>query len=156
MTNNNQNKNLTKSASLLNELVANNGVLYVKLHQYHWHVKGPYFFTLHEKFEELYNETSEYFDEFAERLIALGGRPYSTLRQFLDESSVKEEVYEQNITAEKMVENLVADFETIKQLALKGADLAADENDPVTEDMLVEYVGNLDTTIWMLSAFLND
>ena len=37
--------------TLLNKQLANWNVLYTKLHKYHWYVKGPHFFTLHEKFE---------------------------------------------------------------------------------------------------------
>ncbi|HJH10546.1 MAG TPA: DNA starvation/stationary phase protection protein, partial [Metalysinibacillus jejuensis] len=36
----------------LNELVSTWSVLYTKLHNYHWYVSGPSFFTLHVKFEE--------------------------------------------------------------------------------------------------------
>ncbi|HVH95332.1 MAG TPA: ferritin-like domain-containing protein, partial [Bacillus sp. (in: firmicutes)] len=42
----------------VNKQVANWTVLYVKLHHYHWFVKGHHFFTLHEKFEELYDEAN--------------------------------------------------------------------------------------------------
>lgn len=140
--------------SVVNHLVANQGVLYVKLHQYHWHVKGPHFFTLHEKFEELYNETTEYLDAFAERLIALGEKPYSTLTEYLEYASIKEERYEEALSAEQMVQNLVADFRTIKDLTAKGIDLAGEEGDAVTEDMLIAYQENLDVQIWMLQAYL--
>ena len=37
----------------LNQQVANWTVAYTKLHNFHWYVKGPNFFSLHEKFEEL-------------------------------------------------------------------------------------------------------
>ena len=50
----------------LNELVATWSVQYTKLHNYHWYVNGPSFFTLHAKFEELYNEVTQNFcDSFA-------------------------------------------------------------------------------------------
>ncbi|EFU83065.1 Dps family protein [Staphylococcus lugdunensis M23590] len=42
----------------LNQQVANWTVAYTKLHNFHWYVKGPNFFSLHVKFEELYNEAS--------------------------------------------------------------------------------------------------
>lgn len=151
---NNEQVQTETAVSVLNELVANQGVLFIKLHQYHWYVQGPHFFTLHEKFEELYNETSEYLDAFAERLIAKGEKPYSTLKEYLVHASISEKPYIETIPAEEMVRNLVHDFETIKRIALKGVVLASEENDAVTEDMLVEYVGNIDNTIWMLQAFL--
>ena len=53
----------------MNKAVANYNVLYMKLHHFHWFVKGPEFFTLHEKFEELYDEVTGYTDEIAERLL---------------------------------------------------------------------------------------
>ncbi len=34
------------------------------------------FFTIHDKFEELYNESNEYFDALAEHLIVKGEKPY--------------------------------------------------------------------------------
>src|SRR5690625_1231983 len=90
-------KNTT--SSVVNQLVANQGVMFVKLHQYHWYVQGPDFFTLHDKFEELYNETSTQFDAFAERLLAKGEKPFSTLTEFLEHATISEKSYEQKISA---------------------------------------------------------
>lgn len=143
-------------SSVVNDLVANQGVLFVKLHQYHWYVQGPHFFTLHDQFEQLYNETSEYFDAFAERLIAKEEKPYSTLKEYLVHASISEKPYIEKVSAEEMVLNLVHDYKTIKNVALNGIDLANVEEDAVTEDMLVEYVASIDSTIWMLQAFLGD
>lgn len=53
----------------VNVQVANFTVLYEKLHHYHWFVIGHHFFTLHEKFEELYNEITSTLDEMAERVL---------------------------------------------------------------------------------------
>lgn len=74
----------------VNKQVANWTVMYVKLHNYHWYVKGKDFFTLHEKFEELYNETATYIDDLAERLLALNGKPIATMKESLETASVKE------------------------------------------------------------------
>ncbi|MDV2888516.1 ferritin-like domain-containing protein, partial [Alkalihalophilus pseudofirmus] len=51
---------------VLNKQIANWSVLYMKLHNYHWYVKGEQFFTLHVKFEEFYNEAGLHVDELAE------------------------------------------------------------------------------------------
>ena len=58
---------------IVNKQVANFSVMYIKLHNFHWYVKGEQFFTLHEKFEELYTETATIIDDLAERLLALEG-----------------------------------------------------------------------------------
>lgn len=143
-------------AFVLNQLVANQGVLYVKLHQYHWYVQGPHFFTLHEKFEELYNETSEYFDAFAERLLAKGERPLSTLGEYLEYATISEKKYDEKISAEEMVCNVINDYQVIKHIILEGVELAATESDSVTEDMLIEYKNGIDQTVWMLGAYLGN
>ena len=49
------------SAELVKEMniqVSTWSVMYAKLHNYHWYVKGNQFFTLHTKFEELYDEAT--------------------------------------------------------------------------------------------------
>jgi len=146
--------NQATAANTVNHLVANLGVLYVKLHQYHWYVQGAHFYTLHEKFEELYNEVNQYFDEFAERLIAKGEKPYSTLAEYLEHASISEKPYEEKIPADKMVENLVDDYRTIRDVTEKGIDLADKEGDSVTEDLLTGYKNDVDNTIWMLQAYI--
>ncbi len=147
-------KNTT--SSVVNQLVANQGVLFVKLHQYHWYVQGPHFFTLHEKFEELYNETSEQFDAFAERLLAKGDKPFSTLGEYLEHATISEKKYDEKVSAEEMVRHLIDDYQTIKNLALEGIELAGAENDAVTEDMLIAYKEGIDQTVWMLEAYLGN
>lgn len=144
------------ASTVLNDLIANQGVLFVKLHQYHWYVQGPYFFTLHEKFEDLYNETSDYFDAFAERLIAKSEKPYATLSEFLEHATVTEKPYDKKISAEEMVSHLIDDYQTIKGITVQGITLAGEENDSVTEDMLIGYEEHIDLTIWMLQAFLGN
>ena len=54
------NENVNKG---LNGLLADATVLYEKLHAFHWMVAGPQFFQLHNKFEELYEETIELLTE---------------------------------------------------------------------------------------------
>lgn len=152
----NQEQGKKTASYVVNHLVANQGVLFVKLHQYHWHVQGPEFFSLHEKFEELYNETSEYFDAFAEQLIAQGKKPFSTLSEFLDHATITEKVYDNKLSAEEMVRHLIDDYHTLKDLAQTGAKLAGEENDSVVEDMLIEYTASIDKTIWMLQAYLGN
>jgi len=144
------------ATTVVNQLVANQGVLFVKLHQYHWYVQGPQFFRLHEKFEELYNETLTQFDAFAERLITKGEKPYSTLGEYLEHASIPESPYNGKISADEMVNNLVQDYETIKTITQEGIELAGEENDPVTEDMLIGYKEGIDQTIWMLQAYLGN
>lgn len=137
-----------------NRIIANMGRLHAKLHQYHWYVKGPNFFTLHEKFEELYNENQEFFDRLAERLIIRGEKPVSTTEEFIEYATITESPEDKYLTAEEMVAKIVEDYKATRDLTVHAIELAAVENDAVLEDMLTEYKEYLDKTIWMLTAFL--
>src|SRR5690606_882191 len=74
----------------LNDLLANYHVHYQKLRGCHWNVKGSHFFTLHVKFEELYNNALLNIDELAERILTLGNSPYSTFADYIRVSKIQE------------------------------------------------------------------
>jgi starvation-inducible DNA-binding protein len=137
---------------VLNRQIANWSVLYIKLHNYHWYVKGPQFFTLHVKFEELYNEAALHIDELAERLLALGGKPVATMKGCLELASVKEAT--ENETAEEMVASIVNDFATIIGELKEGMAIAESADDETTGDMLLAIHSSLEKHVWMLNSFL--
>ncbi|EUJ39850.1 Dps family protein [Brochothrix campestris] len=140
----------------LNHQVANYGVVYIKLHQLHWYVKGSHFFTLHEKFEELYNETTAILDEIAERLIAIGGAPYSTLAEFIAHSSIEEQPYKTPLNQDEMVKIVIADLTTLRDELVEGIAISDEENDSVTNDLLISKKASIDTHIWFYTAFLGE
>lgn len=136
---------------ILNKQVANWTVLFMKLHNYHWYVKGEQFFTLHEKFEELYDEAAEHIDDLAERLLAVGGQPIAKLSECLDTASVKEATG--NETAQQMVQAIAEDFGTMIGELKEGIALAANDNDLSTEDLLLGIYASVEKHKWMLDAF---
>jgi len=138
----------------LNKQVATWSVMYTKLHNFHWYVKGPSFFTLHAKFEELYNEATLHMDEIAERLLTLGGTPVATLAEHLEHSVVKEASNKE--TTDEMVEIIVKDFNKIMKSLKKGMDEAAKDEDDMTEDILNAIYQQIEKHQWMLNAFLGD
>lgn len=141
-----------KIAHILNNQVSNWSVLFTKLHNYHWYVKGPQFFTLHEKFEELYNEASGYIDELAERLLALKGKPLATMKEHLETATVKEA--ENELSAESMVEDIVHDFTILIDELKEGMEAAENLGDQTTADMLLAIHQSLEKHNWMLRSFL--
>ncbi|WP_449622658.1 Dps family protein [Robertmurraya sp. Marseille-Q9965] len=137
---------------ILNKQISNWNVLYVKLHNFHWYVKGTEFFTLHEKFEEYYNSAAIHIDELAERLLAIGGRPVATMKEYLEMSSIKEATTRESAT--EMVETLVADFSIIIEEVKNGMGIAEELQDETTGDMLLAIHSELEKNVWMLKAFL--
>lgn len=138
----------------LNIQVSTWSVMYAKLHNYHWYVKGPHFFTLHAKFEELYNEATVLMDEIAERILTLGGKPTATLAEHLEKSVVKEATGSD--TADEMVATLVDDYSEIMKSLKKGMEYAAAEGDDMTEDLLNATYQSIEKHQWMLNAFLGE
>ena len=138
----------------LNELVASWSILYTKLHNYHWYVSGPTFFTLHAKFEELYTEAALHLDELAERILSRGEKPVATLKEHLAISLVKEATGKED--ASKMVATIVKDFTKVKDAAAKTMDAASAAGDDRTEDLLNGLIQSLEKHIWMLNAFLGE
>lgn len=136
----------------LNKQIANWGVLYVKLHNYHWFVKGSLFFTLHQKFEELYVEAAQWVDDLAERVLAIRGKPVATMKEMLAEASVKEAAGDEN--ADQMVKKIVKDFQTMIGELRKAIELADEQGDQTTADMLTGMQGTLEKHVWMLEATL--
>ncbi|MFJ7936340.1 Dps family protein [Sporosarcina sp. NPDC096371] len=138
----------------LNIQVSSWSVMYAKLHNYHWYVKGNQFFTLHTKFEELYNEATLHMDEIAERILTLGGNPAATLKEHLEQSVVKEATGKEQ--ADGMVKNIASDYGEIMQSLKKGMELAAQAGDDMTEDVLNATYQTIEKHQWMLRAFLGD
>ena len=144
----------TEVKDFLNKVVATQGQFYIRLHQFHWYVKGSHFFTLHEKYEEMYDDVTADLDEVAERLLAIGGEPYSTLQEFIDHSILTESPDDKNLKQDEMVEAVVADLEAISKLYHDGAKLTDEHEDFVSNDMLIGMKEDVDKNIWMLKGYL--
>jgi len=142
---------ITMSA-VLNQQIANWTVLHMKLHNYHWYVKGPQFFTLHAKFEELYTQAAVNVDVLAERLLAIGGKPVATLTDSLRLASVAEASGEEN--ADEMVSAVAGDFNQLAGELRQGIKIAESCDDEDTADLLLGMKTELEKHAWMLNAFV--
>lgn len=142
----------TELIGAVNKQVANWTVLYVKLHNYHWFIKGHHFFTLHEKFEDYYNEAAGIIDELAERILSIGGKPIGTIKECLELATIKEATGTEG--ENEMVKTIHADFTTIMNELKAAQGLAEQNNDQGTADMLLGIQSNLQKHLWMLQAFM--
>jgi starvation-inducible DNA-binding protein len=115
-------------------------------------VKGPLFFQLHAKFEELYDEATEIYDELAERILMLGGKPVATLKQSLELASIAEASGLE--TKEEMIKVVINDFRQIDAELKEGVKLAEGLEDDVTVDLLTTTRASLQKHVWMLSELL--
>ncbi len=138
----------------LNILLANYQVHYQKLRGCHWNVKGNDFFTLHVKFEELYNNAQLTIDELAERILTLGKSPYSTYADYIKVAEIKE-IETEKMSAQKMVEAILEDFMKLIEIERDVIENAAETaNDEGTADMVIGFMKFKEKTSWMLRAWL--
>lgn len=141
-----------KLINFLNQLLSNYFIMYVKLHRYHWFVKGSHFFQLHEHFESLYDQAAEDLDEVAERILMIGGKPLATMSKYLKEGTLEEANADD--TESEIISQLIADFEKItEEIQTTGLPLASDFNDEPTTDLLIGQQARYEKEIWMLRAY---
>src|SRR5690625_2795550 len=147
-----ENQNLIQ---FLNQLLSNYFVMYVKLHRYHWFVQGQHFFTLHEKFEEMYGMFHEDIDVLAERILMINGRPLATMAKYLDEKTLVEASADNK--ENEIITQLKDDYtQLISEIRDDGMKVAEKLGDEPTLDMLIGFQGKLEKYVWMLEAYQGD
>ena len=137
----------------LNGYLADLHVVYGRLHSFHWNVEGRNFFTLHEKLQKLYEAVAEEIDEIAERVLMLGGRPVSTLREYVEHSEL-EEAPARAYQGDKVVRLVVDDFRYLVERNRAGIAAADEAGDAGTADLLTQSVRNYEKMVWMLQAYV--
>ena len=96
----------------LNLLLSNLNVMYRKLQNFHWYVKGKDFFTIHEKLEEYYNDVNKEIDEIAEHMLSRDFYVMATMKEYLETSQIKE-VESKKICSKELIKIVIKDFETL-------------------------------------------
>lgn len=135
----------------LNKNLADLQVMYVKLHNYHWNVKGKHFFGIHNMTEGYYNYFAEQYDEVAERILQIGGKPITTMKSYLENSEIKEE--EKNeFSADDVINSIVKDFNYLKNQFANTSKVAEENNDPTTQTLAEDNMAWMEKAVWMLNA----
>lgn len=137
----------------LNVLLADFQQYYTNLHGYHWNIQGDKFFTLHAKFEELYDDAAAQVDVIAERILQLGYVPEHRYSKMMETADVKEAgVVACGHTAASEV------LEMLKKLICRERQIIADASeagDEVTVSLLSDCLVFQEKQVWMLVAFLD-
>ncbi|MCC6596895.1 MAG: DNA starvation/stationary phase protection protein [Rhodanobacteraceae bacterium] len=117
----------------------------------HWNVQGVMFFELHRFFDTLAEHASDANDRVAERIRALGGlamgstqdqTAYSRLSPFRVES------YADRAVAQQVFRTLKSYLKPLRE----ARDIAAQQGDPETENMLSEIVTTFEKDGFFLAA----
>jgi starvation-inducible DNA-binding protein len=144
-------KTLDQVSHLLNELLADEFLLYIKTLKFHWNVQGIVFHDFHALFKELYESQLDICDEVAERARALGVVAFGTMIEFAKHTRLKEHPGK-NPTALDMIKELLEDYEAIIRQIRKDIDITQELGDMGTNNFLTEIMERHEKTAWMLRA----
>ncbi len=138
---------------LLNEHLADMIDLQLQAKQAHWNVKGPTFIALHELFDSVAEETEEFVDTVAERVVALGGIAEGTIRNVGQRTKLP--VYPPNITSGRdHVEAMSTALATVGKAVRTAIDRATQLGDADTADLFTEVSRGIDKKLWFVEAHL--
>lgn len=135
----------------LNQNIADLHILYVKLHNYHWNVKGMQFMPIHNMTEEFYNYVAELYDAVAERVLQLGDKPFSSVKEYLEHAQIKEESAN-DFSAEQVLAGVIADFEYLLSAYKELLSIAEEQQDVSTANIVSDTIQWLEKSLWMLKA----
>lgn len=125
---------------LLNRLLANYFVLYIKLHRYLWYIKGEQSLSLLKWLKEKNTICKQQIDQLVELILVLEGRPFATMEKYIKEATIEEASADDETT--EMIQQIIADTtEMQKNISKLMGDELAKENRHVVEHTLslLEY-----------------
>ena len=137
----------------LKQLQADAHGLFVKIHNYHWNVKGLDFHPVHLKTEEMYNSMAVLYDDTAERIIQLGGTPHLKIIELFNAMKIKEEV-NSTFTSKEVISNIIEDFEYLLNHFKTLSKISEEDNDRTTISFADNNIATYEKELWMLKAMI--
>lgn len=139
----------------LKQLQADSHALFVKIHNYHWNVKGLQFHSIHVYTESAYNDMSEIFDAVTERALMLGAKIEVTPTLLAQNAKINTDA--KSCYSPKEVLTLITeDFKYLLTEFKTLNDTAEKENDTTTITLAQEQIAILDKKLWMLRSSLEE
>ena len=119
--------------------------------QAHWNVKGPSFIALHELFDKIAEESEEYPDLIAERIVQFGGVAEGTIQVVANRSNLPE--YPLVLTTgQEQVEAFSHTLAVYGELVRTTIKQASELDDPATADIFTQISRSVDKNLWFIEA----
>lgn len=143
-----------KIVTALNACVLDGVDLYTQTKVAHWNVRGPLFVQIHELLDKVASHLAEHVDDLAERAVTLGGRAAGTARMVAHGSRVEEMPHE--VRRDLELTRLIAERAEAFLRGLRAARDVAEQNaDPDTEDLLTGMIRGVEKDVWFLRSTLD-
>lgn len=146
-------KNRQAVAAALNELLADEHILYNKTRNYHWSIEGPSFMEFHKLYESQYRELAEMIDEIAERIRTIGHFAEGRLKEIVKLSNLDEPAAPTDQASQ--IANLAGDHEiVINKLRKLIKDFDEKYKDIGSSDFVTGLLKQHEKMAWMLRSYL--
>ena len=146
-------KNRAAVAMSLNQLLADEHILYNKTRNYHWSIEGPSFMEFHKLYEAQYKVLAESIDQIAERIRTIGHFAEGRLKEIIKLATLDEP--EAPTDQAKQIENLETDHETmIVKIRKLINDFDEKYKDIGSSDFVTGLLKEHEKMAWMLRSYL--
>lgn len=136
-------------AGALTALVADYFALYMKTKNFHWHVSGPHFHSIHEMLDEQSDQIIAATDPLAERVRKLGGTTLRSLGQAAKMTRISDNDAE-FVTAEDMLAELREDNIALTRSLRAAHDVCDEHRDTASASLIEEYIDEAEKRTWFL------
>ncbi|MDR5826111.1 DNA starvation/stationary phase protection protein [Caballeronia sp. LZ043] len=133
----------------LTVLLADIFALFLKTKNFHWHVSGPHFRSLHEMFDEHAGQIFAMVDDVAERARKLGGTTLRSVGHIVGLQRIKDND-ETFVTARQMLEELRLDNQQLIKAMRELHEICDDKQDIATASVIENWIDETEGRVWFL------
>ncbi|MGN6248933.1 MAG: Dps family protein [Ginsengibacter sp.] len=145
-------ENSRKVSEILNQLLADEFLLYTKTLNFHWNIEGSNFYSLHLFLDEQYNQLQTIIDQVAERIRNIGHFPKGSMKDFMQVASLKEHTGAAPVS-EDMLQQLADDHDAIiRKARCLIYDFDDLYDDAGSADFITAIMKEHEKMSWMLRA----
>ena len=137
--------------AILQDRLADSIDLQTQAKQAHWNVKGPNFIALHELFDKIAEESEEYPDLIAERIVQFGGVAEGTIQVVANRTNLPDYPLVL-MTGREQIEAFSHTLAVYGELIRKTIKQAAELDDPATADIFTQISRSVDKNLWFIEA----
>lgn len=136
-----------------NGYLSNLAVMTFKLHNIHWNVEGMQFTSVHSFTESMYDQTFEFLDQVAELEKMYETVPTSTVKEYLEQATIKE-LPGKKFSPVESFEILLEDVETLRKQATDLRNACEAEGWFSSQTVFEDHIAYYNKQIWFIKATL--
>lgn len=123
---------------------------HAKLQNLHWNVVGEHFKMVHEYTEEIYRQIYEYIDKVAEYMVMNGKRPFGSLKDFAENTTIVQLESEEYKAGEAVRYSL----SIVKALKQSAHEIHEETDNYELQAVLEEQINKYSKHIWFLTNMI--